>query len=206
MLLRLAKGLLRDLIGTDQIVDGAAVRSRPKASVSAWGVRAALGLLVTAMAPAAVHEDATSRFLGRAEKVFVGRVIRAESQTTPDGRLILTHYRFATQEGLSGGSTVELVEYGGSVGDTTLTLSHGVDYRLGSIYLVFAGRDEVGRWRTINGSQGRLLVIVDKSGRKLVRVFPGHPLAALLGGEPAIFHDLGEIKSRLKALGAGASR
>ncbi len=145
---------------------GAAARWRPMRRARDRGPRAALCVLVAMASLAFGREAASQQFLDGVERVFVGRVIHAESEFVDDGRLILTRYRFALRDGYGGssGSTVEIVEYGGTVGDVTLTLSHGVEYRVGSTYLVFAERDESGRLRTRGGSQGRFQVAVDGAG------------------------------------------
>lgn len=175
-------------------------------------------LMVATWTFAAAPANEAQGFLDHCDGVFVGRLVDARSTLGPDGRLILTHYIFSAEEWLSlsagrdrqwqglGGEPIDVVEWGGTVGDTTLTLSHGVRYRVGGSYLVFVEKEEPDRLRTVGGPLGSLEISITDSGERIVRLFRSHPLSGLSGDARQLFQRLEELRDRLAATGRGASR
>ncbi|MFQ5740512.1 MAG: hypothetical protein ACE5JX_16015 [Acidobacteriota bacterium] len=124
-------------------------------------------------------------FIVQSEAVFVGRLIRAESYESMDGLSLLTRYVFQVEQRIKGqpGDLTEVDEYGGTVGDLTLTVSHTARYLRGQEYLIFTYQDALARQRTFAGPLGGLPVVSSQSGHRVVRIYPTHPLASLLGLE-----------------------
>ena len=134
--------------------------------------------------------------------IFVGELLDKESFWSQDGRFILTRHIFEVKESLKGqpGGRTEIIEYGGTVGDRTMTVSHVASYSPGREYLVFSYPDELHQNRTLAGPQGRLPVMSDKNGRRSVRVYSSHPLMSVLGGEAGKnLQDLGPFSTRLRS-------
>jgi hypothetical protein len=141
------------------------------------------------------------RLLKDATDILVGQVVGQRSQKTDDGRMIFTYYTLRVDKAIKGdlGSTVEIMEYGGVVGDRATIVSDSPRYVDGRRYLVFASRDPKGRLRTAGGVYGLLPVIPEKNGRSVVRLYPGHPLTEVIPGRSSL-RDLDELAGQLRAL------
>ncbi|MBI4456406.1 MAG: hypothetical protein HY644_10955 [Acidobacteria bacterium] len=133
--------------------------------------------------------------------IFIGKLERKESYRSDDGRFIFTRHTFQVEEAIKGNLDrhVELIEYGGTVGEQTMGLSHGPMYMLDQEYLVFSYLDLLRHNRTLAGSLGQFRVITDSAGRRSIRVYPSHPLREVLGQEKeATFQDLIAFSQRLR--------
>ncbi len=170
-----------------------------------WGWRKLLVAALLSGSAGVVHAQTASEALAQvqaADAVFLGSLRDKESFSSDDGRLIWTRHLFAVQETLRGPAqdTIEIFELGGTVGDVSLTVSHGASYEFARPYLIFARRDEGGRLQTWGGPEGRLTVLQDGSGKSLVRLGTASPLRALMPNPERAFYDLSEIREKLAEL------
>ena len=74
-----------------------------------------------------------SDFLENTTYIFTGKLIDKKSYWSEDGRSIMTRHVFDVQDSVKGapGGTVTITEYGGTVGNRSMTLSHSCNYLLG---------------------------------------------------------------------------
>lgn len=162
--------------------------------MNSWSKQVAVGLLLVVLAAGAVWPGPRSprlsgqAFLQQAELIFAGRLLSRESFRPAGSPDIFTRYLFEVREVVKGqaGPQVELIEYGGTVGDRTYWLSNTPRYEVGGEYVIFAYTDLLRHRRTWAGSLGQLPVLRDAEGRQLVRVYPSHPLLEVLGPVPVL--------------------
>lgn len=158
-------------------------------------------LLVPALALGQSVNLSGKDFLEKSNLIFSGKLVEKKSFRSDDGRFILTRHVFKVHDPIKGnlGELVEITEYGGTVGDMTLAVSHNPSYAVGQEYLVFSYLDLERRNRTLGGPWGQLPVVSDQSGKQAVRLYSSHPLREVLGGEQAgRMHDLQELSGRLR--------
>ena len=155
-----------------------------------------LALLVIPTPP--MRTGAVDSFLGRADAIFVRRVIEQRSSWDEDQRLIWTDHVFEVKQWLKGGSAPIAIikEVGGTIGGLTLTLSHPVKYHRDSSYLVFA--EYKTQLRTLEGTAGQLPILEGTGGASFVKLSPQHPLADLSDHEGHSLQDLSVFSGRLK--------
>ncbi len=136
---------------------------------------------------AQIRDVSATDFLQRSESIFRGRLISSESFVPAGGGTILTRHRFAVSRWVKGAGnrTIELIEYGGQVGQQTLSVSHQARYRSDQDYLVFSKVDGLGYRRTLGGPWGALPLISGNDGEAMVRLPGLHPLRNGLGAESA---------------------
>ena len=139
-------------------------------------------------------------FFDKSDLVFVGELVDQESDWDDDHRLILTRHVFRVEDSIKGepGGLVEITEYGGVVGNIEMNLSHSTRYAVGREYLVFSYQDAERRNRTLHGPLGQFQILSDRSGERVVRMYPTHPLAAFLGDGAVIFRQLEAFSSSLR--------
>ena len=147
-----------------------------------------------------------SDFLEKTNYIFTGKLIDKKSYWSEDGSSIMTRHVFDVQDTVKGtpGGTVTVTEYGGTVGNRSMTLSHNSNYVLGQEYLVFTYVDLLKHNRTLAGPLGQFRVISDRGGSRVIRMYPSHPLRQVLGEEStAIFQKVAgfcdTIRSRVGA-------
>lgn len=148
-------------------------------------------------------------FLRQTQSIFVGKLINKESFYSPDRRFIFTRHLFEVRETIKGTPTgrTEVIEYGGTVGDETMAVSHGPSYVLGQEYLVFSYVDLLKHSRTFAGALGQFQVVRDRQGKSLVRIYPSHPLVEVLSGTRAqTFQDLSTLSRQLRRMVQEVSR
>jgi hypothetical protein len=141
-------------------------------------------------------------FLEDTHLIFVGKLVEKESYWSDDHRSILTRHIFRVQDSVKGnpGHLVEITEYGGRVGELAMEISHVVRYQLNQEYLVFSYLDSFQRNRTLAGPLGQFQVINIGSDQRVVRIYPSHPLASTLGGQPlSTFQELEVFSAKLRA-------
>jgi len=131
-------------------------------------------LLLTVLVPAASAQRATPTlddFVGASSSVVVGRPISQQSAWDEEGRSIVTRIRVAVDETVAGeaASEIELVIPGGRVGNIVQEVSHMPLFTDGEEVLLFVWTAPNGRKMTVGGEQGKLEVVEDAEGRKLVR-------------------------------------
>jgi hypothetical protein len=134
--------------------------------------------------------------------IFVGRLVEKESYWSDDRRFILTRHIFQVQDSVKGdpGYRTEIIEYGGRVGELAQDITHTARYQLNREYLVFSYLDALQRNRTLAGPLGQFQVINGGSDQRVVRIYPAHPLASTLGGQPlSTFQELNVFSSKLRA-------
>ena len=121
-------------------------------------------------------------FFEKTNFVFVGKLVGKESYRSEDGRFIFTRHVFQVEETIKGapGSLVEITEYGGTLGQETLAVSHGPSYTVGQEYVVFSYVDLLRHNRTLAGPLGQFRVVTDSEGKRRIRVYPSHPLHEVL--------------------------
>ena len=146
-------------------------------------------------------------FINNSRLIFTGKVVRQESYWDPSGRLIMTRYVLRVLEPLKGesGSYVEIVEYGGTVGEETMSVAHAASYIHDQEYAVFSYRDLLGNQRTLGGSMGQFQILGDRAGGRYLRLYPSHPLRALLG-LPSSLLQVERFFDQLRHAQAGATR
>lgn len=140
-----------------------------------------------------------SKGLLNSDLIFVGQVISTSSFRDSRG-LILTRYEFLIREPLKGKATgtVELTEYGGSVGNESMSVSHSANLSRGQEYIIFAAPDLAGRLRTVGGPLGSLLIVADGYGNRRIRLVSDHPLIGVVGKGP-LFRDADELTGRIRS-------
>lgn len=135
-------------------------------------------------------------FFQKTNFIFVGELLDKQSFRSDDGRFIMTRHVFQLREAIKGdpGPQVEIVEYGGTLAEMTLEVSHTPAYLVGQEYLVFTYQDLRKQNRTWAGPLGQLPVLKDARGRRAVRLYASHPLTQVLQ-DRSILQDL-ELLSR----------
>jgi hypothetical protein len=109
--------------------------------------------------------------VGRADQIFVGKVVRVESRWGENRRQIVTDTTFRVERGVrgvAGGREVVVRHLGGVVGGIGMKISGTPSFGLGQTALVFT--DRRGGHRYVTGmSQGAYPVSRDAAGRATVR-------------------------------------
>ncbi|MFQ5929332.1 MAG: hypothetical protein ACE5MK_06510 [Acidobacteriota bacterium] len=136
-------------------------------------------------------------FLLKTHLIFVGKLVERNSYRSDDG--IFTRHIFEVKDAIKGdlGNRVEITEYGGTASDLTLTVTHNAHYSLGQEYLIFAYLDLLDHNRTLAGPLGQFQVISDRSGRRVIRIYPSHPLSEVVGRDKT-FENLKSFSSQLR--------
>lgn len=126
--------------------------------------------------------DSIEQFVSRADSIFIGMVVYQESFRRADSGIMLTRTLFEVEETIKGsrGRRIEVVEYGGRLGNEVQTVSHTPHYFQGQKYLVFTSFSPQGRYRTLGGDQGRFEVVRDHTGKQRIRLSSHHPLRTLM--------------------------
>lgn len=141
-------------------------------------------------------------FLERTNFIFVGTLLDQASFRSPDGRYILTRHIFRVEDAVKGkpGTTIEIMEYGGTLGNKSMTVSHSASYQEGGKYLVFSHPRSTAGNRTFAGPLGRFPVLTDEKGNRTVRIYSSHPLLEVLEREEAgILQDLGQFSRQIRS-------
>ena len=149
-----------------------------------------------------------SDFIEQTQFIFLGKVIGRESFRSENGHFILTRYTFQVTESIKGVETeqLEIVEYGGTVGEETVTVSHSPDYGLNREYLVFCYVDPLQLNRTLGGPLGRLAVLQDQQGKRVARVYSSHPILQVLSAPKAqVLWEVGVLAGQLRSALQGSS-
>ena len=149
-----------------------------------------------------------SDFIEQTQFIFLGRVIGLESFHSDSGQFILTRYTFQVEESIKGAEAerLEIVEYGGTVGDETLTVSHSPGYGLNQEYLVFCYVDPLRQNRTLGGSLGRFAVLQDQQGKRVARLYSSHPILQVLSAPKAqVFWEIGVLAGQLRSALQGSA-
>ncbi len=122
--------------------------------------------------------------VGRAESVFVGRVVAARSSwvNSRSGRVIVTDVTFAIERTLKGPSYAErsLEFLGGTVGDDTLRVAGLPQFHLGDRDVLFVS--DTGRPVSpiVGFMYGRFRIVHDaRTGADAVRTHDGRPLGSV---------------------------
>ncbi|MBI2821703.1 MAG: hypothetical protein HYX74_05710 [Acidobacteria bacterium] len=173
-----------------------------------------LFLLLAAATPALLGQQSyfkveTDDFVKETERIFVGRLIDRQSYRSHDGRFIFTRYRFQVRETIKGvpENMVEITEYGGTVGEETMTVSHTAGYVPNQEYLVFSYVDLLRHNRTLAGPLGQFPVVADAAGNRRIRIYAEHPLSRLLdGGKGSVFSEVTAVAARLRKAVEGVAR
>ena len=149
-----------------------------------------------------------SDFIEQTQFIFLGKVIGLESFHSDNGQFILTRYRFQVEESIKGAEAewLEIVEYGGTVGEETVTVSHSPEYGLNQEYLVFCYVDPLQQNRTLAGPLGRLAVLQDHQGKRVARLYSSHPILQVLPAFKAqVLWEIGVLAGRLRSVLQGPS-
>ena len=150
-----------------------------------------------------------SDFIEQTEFIFLGKVIALESFHSDNGQFILTRYTFQVEESIKGAAEaerLEIVEYGGTVGDETVTVSHSPQYGLNREYLVFCYVDPLRQNRTLGGPLGRLAVLQDQQGKRVARLYSSHPILQVLPAPKAhVLWEIGVLAGQLRSALQGSS-
>ena len=147
-------------------------------------------------------------FLEKTELVFVGKLVQKQSFWSQDRGMIFTSHVFQIQDVIKGTpqSPVEIIEYGGTVGDQTVTASHQPRYLLDQEYLVFSYIDLLKHNRTLAGPLGQFPVVRDKEDRRVIRIYTSHPLLEVLDRPDAkLFQELSTFSQRVRQAVEGLS-
>ena len=138
-------------------------------------------------------------FFEESRYIFVGKLVSKES-FWKDG-LIFTRHVFQVEEVIKGKPVkrLDLIEYGGTVGATTLAVTHQPSYVPAQQYMVFSYIDLLGHDRTLAGPLGQLPVLTDRNGRRWVRVHSSHPLFDVLGNGPrAVLQEIRTFSQQIR--------
>ena len=141
-------------------------------------------------------------FLLDTNLIFVGKLVEKESYWSDDHRFILTRHIFQVQASVKGdpGQLAGIIEYGGRVEELAQEVTHAARYQLDREYLVFSYLDDFERNRTLAGTLGQFQVIQGGSDQRVVRMYPSHPLASTLGGQPlSTFQELNSFSEKIRA-------
>lgn len=105
-----------------------------------------------------------------AAAIVSGRIVDAHSRYNARQE-IETVFRMVVDEALKGtpGDSVEIVQWGGRIGDRWMAVSGGPRYELGKRYVAFLVRDRDGRWTTQDLALGRFEYAMTADGEVLVR-------------------------------------
>jgi len=103
-----------------------------------------------------------------AEVIVRGRIEKVSSEETPDRSNITTLVEVAVEEQWKGPETrtVALRQPGGSVGGITQVVSGLAQFSVGEEAILFLKTAEGGRFVTVGGNQGKLVVMIDPGSRK----------------------------------------
>ncbi len=149
-----------------------------------------------------------SDFIEQTHFIFLGKVIGLESFRSNSGQFILTRYTFQVEENIKGAKAeqLEIVEYGGTVGEETVTVSHSPEYGLNREYLVFCYVDPLQLNRTLGGPLGRFAVLQDQQGNRVARLYSSHPLLQVLSAPKAnVLWEIGVLAGQLRSALQGSS-
>ena len=149
-----------------------------------------------------------SDFIEQTQFIFLGKVIGLESFHSDNGQFILTRYRFQVEESIKGAEAewLEIVEYGGTLGEEAVTVSHSPEYGLNQEYLVFCYVDPLQQNRTLAGPLGRLAVLQDQQGKRVARLYSSHPILQVLPAFKAqVLWEIGVLAGRLRSVLQGSS-
>jgi len=150
-----------------------------------------------------------SDFLEQTQVIFLGKMIGLESFRSDSGQFILTRYTFQVEESITGAAEaerLEIVEYGGTLGEETVTVSHSPQYGLNQEYLVFCYVDPLRQNRTLGGSLGRLAVLQDQQGKRVARLYSSHPILQVLSAPKAqVLWEIGVLAGQLRSALQGSS-
>lgn len=150
-----------------------------------------------------------SDFIEQTEFIFPGQVIGLESFQSDSGQLILTHCTFQVEESIKGVAEterLEIVEYGGTLGEETVTVSHSPQYGLNQEYLVFCYVDPLQQNRTLGGPLGRLAVLQDQQGKRVARLYSSHPILQVLSAKKAhVLWEIGVLAGQLQIVLQGSA-
>jgi hypothetical protein len=122
--------------------------------------------------------------------VITGRTVAQDAFWDDDGRRILTRVRIAVDDAVVGAASgeTEIMVPGGRVGDTVHEVSDMPVFTDGEEVLVFVWTAPDGRNLVTGGLQGKLDIVRDAQGQKVIRGI-GHlmrsdPSAGRVAGEP----------------------
>ena len=149
-----------------------------------------------------------SDFIEQTQFIFLGKVIGLESYHSDNGQFILTRYTFQVEESIKGAQAeqLEIVEYGGTVGEETVTVSHSPAYGLNQEYLVFCYVDPLQQNPTLGGPLGRLAVLQDRQGKRVARLYSSHPILQVLPEPQAqVLWEIGALAGQLRSVLQGSS-
>jgi hypothetical protein len=111
------------------------------------------------------------QLVGRADAVFVGKVLKVQSKWTEDGKRIVTDATVEVKQSVRGttlGQKVVVRSLGGSVGETGMKVSGSPVFRAGDEVLLFTDTRQGHRY-VVGMSQGAYYVSRDKAGRAMVQ-------------------------------------
>lgn len=121
--------------------------------------------------------------VSRAGTIFVSEVIdvRAEWESTPEGRSIVTLVTFRVSDVWKGtlGPVTQLEFLGGTVGDVSMVVAGMPTFTLGQRDVLFVGSTARAISPLIGFMHGRMRVERDGSGVERVRTFDGQPLGSV---------------------------
>jgi len=109
--------------------------------------------------------------VGRADQIFVGKVVKVESRGGENGRQIVTDTTFRVEQGVRGvsaGGEVVVRHLGGVVGGIGMKISGTPSFRVGDQALLFTDRRKNHRYVT-GMNQGAFSIARDAAGQAMVR-------------------------------------
>jgi len=153
--------------------------------------------------------------VSRANTIFVGEVmdVRAEWQTTRDGRAIKTYVTFRVEDVWKGavGAVTQLEFLGGTIGETTMEVVGMPTFREGQRSVLFLHGEVQTASPLVGFWHGRMRVEKDPNGVDRVRTYDGRSLGSpsevganranyMLSVTPMRLSDLaGAVRSRVLA-------
>lgn len=152
---------------------------------------------------AASGEEFGEKLIRDSDAIFVGDLVHSESFRSSRNGMIMTRHVFRVKESLKGdsGDYVEILEYGGTVGEVTLEVSHSVHYSPGAEYLIFSARDNLQQTRTMGGALGAIPVLETANAAPQLRMLPDHPLLSVLGArQRSMFLGLPEMVTAISSM------
>lgn len=118
--------------------------------------------------------------VSRAGTIFVGEVmdVRAEWESTPEGRSIITLVTFRVSDVWKGtvGPVTQLEFLGGTIGEVSMVVAGMPTFSLGQRDVLFVGTTARAISPLVGFMHGRMRVERDGSGVERVRTFDGQPL------------------------------